>query len=305
MVTYTGQCPALPRRLRFRRRPIRRAPRSSPPAAGSPAPPRTLMRRGHERRRGHVGHAQQIEARQQAAEHRAHGVSAVEQAHPRNALGRGLDPARRRRQRRAHQEWSAASGRSRTPARAAEWPASRAPPPPCTRHPPAACRTAPECRTRDAEFHFGIHPQRMLLARPLQARQQEAAQAQPAHEGGQQHAERNGARPDHQLQQLVPHDLINQRRASAARKQKQQQGKIAARSSRREPAPGIRARAARASRVLRVRAGPSRARIPARSGQIPPVESYDLVSLRNGRFYNKARVPRRMLPEGAGFSIRS
>ncbi len=76
-------------------------------------------------------------------------------------------------------------------------------------------------QARDAEFQLSVDAQRVLSAE-LQARQQQTAQAQPAHEGGQQHAERNGARPDHQLQQLVPDDFVDQRGAAAAGKQQQE-----------------------------------------------------------------------------------
>ena len=75
-----------------------------------------------------------------------------------------------------------------------------------------------------------VDPQRMLPAQ-LQPRQQEAAQAQPAHERGQQHAQRNRGRPDHQLQQLVPDDFVDQRGAAAAGEQQQQQGQMTARTA--------------------------------------------------------------------------
>ena len=63
-----------------------------------------IDRDGDVRRVRHVVHAQQIEAGEQAAEHRAGDVAAVEEAEPRHAFGRRLDPARDRRQRRAHEE---------------------------------------------------------------------------------------------------------------------------------------------------------------------------------------------------------
>ena len=84
----------------------------------------------------------------------------------------------------------------------------------------------------DAQLHRGIHPQRMQRSRPGDARQRQAAQAQPAHEGGQQHAERNRGRADHQLQQLVPDDFVNQRGAAAGGEQHQKQREKAARRAR-------------------------------------------------------------------------
>ena len=62
-----------------------------------------------------------------------------------------------------------------------------------------------------------------------QARQQKAAGAKAAHERGEQDAERDGARADHQLQQLVPDDLVNQRSTTAACEEQEQQGQKTAR----------------------------------------------------------------------------
>ena len=61
-------------------------------------------RHGDVRRIRHVVHAQQIEAGEQTAEHRAGDVAAVEEAEPRDAFRRRLHPARDRRQRRAHEQ---------------------------------------------------------------------------------------------------------------------------------------------------------------------------------------------------------
>ena len=65
---------------------------------------RDVERGRDEGRRGHVEDAQEIEAGEQAAEDGAAGVGAVEHAHPGDALGGGLDPARGGGQRCAHQE---------------------------------------------------------------------------------------------------------------------------------------------------------------------------------------------------------
>ncbi len=52
---------------------------------------------------GDIANAQQVEAGEQTADHRAGGISAVEKPQPRNAFRRRLDPASHCRQRRAHQ----------------------------------------------------------------------------------------------------------------------------------------------------------------------------------------------------------
>ena len=185
--------------------------------------------RRHKSGRGHVEHAQQVEAGQQAAQDRTRRVRAVEHAEHADALGRGLDPARSRRQRRAHQE------RGRQQAEAAHQGAQQ------------NRRQAVPHRGRiygihqrhqeqhqnstgaDTEFQLAVDAQRMLPPE-FQARQQQTPQAEPAHESGQQHAERDRARPDHQLQQLVPDDFIDQGGAAAAGKQQQEQGQMTART---------------------------------------------------------------------------
>ena len=49
----------------------------------------------------------------------------------------------------------------------------------------------------------------------------------PPMNGGQQEAERYGSGTDRQLQHLVPDGFVDQGGASAARKQDEQQGKVA------------------------------------------------------------------------------
>jgi hypothetical protein len=56
------------------------------------------------RRDGHVVDAEQIEAGEETAEYRAGDVAAVEEPEPGDALRRCLDPARDRRESRAHQQ---------------------------------------------------------------------------------------------------------------------------------------------------------------------------------------------------------
>ncbi len=174
--------------------------------------------RRYESGRCHVEYAQQVEAREQAADYRAHRVRAVKHPEHADAFRRRLDPARRRGQGRAHQE------RGRQQAESAHQGAQQD-----GRHPvphrggvdrihQGHQEQHQNAAGPDAEFQLSVHPQRMLPAQ-LQPRQQEAPQAQPAHKRGQQHAERNRAGPDHQLQQLIPDDFIDQRGAAAAREQ--------------------------------------------------------------------------------------
>jgi len=66
-----------------------------------------------------------------------------------------------------------------------------------------------------------------MPARGDDARQGDTAQAHPAHEGSQQHGEGNRGGTDHQLQQLEPDDFVDQRSATAADEQRQQQRKEA------------------------------------------------------------------------------
>ena len=73
----------------------------------------------------------------------------------------------------------------------------------------------------DAELEQRVHTQRMMPARHS-ARQPEAAEAHPAHERAEQHADRDGRRTDHELEQLEPDGLVNEGRRSAADKQEQQ-----------------------------------------------------------------------------------
>src|SRR5258706_15301632 len=66
-----------------------------------------------------------------------------------------------------------------------------------------------------------------MLPRPAEPRQTDAAQAQAAHEGGEQNAERDRGRSNGELKKLIPDDLVNQRREAAARKQDEQERKKA------------------------------------------------------------------------------
>ena len=175
--------------------------------------------------------AQQVEAGQQAAEHGPGDVAAVEEAQPRHPLRAGLDPARDRRQRRAHQQ------RGRQQAHPGHGPAQQD-----ARRAVAGVTHVHLFDIRHAEQHHepdgadaqleqGVDPQGVPPARD-EARQQQAAQAHAAHERPQQHAEGNGGRADHQLQELEPDDLVDQRRTAAADEQHEQHGQKPARRGR-------------------------------------------------------------------------
>ena len=181
-------------------------------------------RRGHVGRDRHVVDAQQIESGEQAAEHGAGDVAGVENAEPGNAARRRFEPARDRGQRRAHQH-----GR-RQQQRAADQAAQENP-----RRAGAAERGVQAAgigqhqQDRDAEHADADLDQRIdlerMMARGDQIGQRQAAQAHAAHEGAEQHAERDRGRADHQLQQLEPDDLVDQRRAAAAEEEHEDGGK--------------------------------------------------------------------------------
>ncbi|MBI5689495.1 MAG: hypothetical protein HZC55_05310 [Verrucomicrobia bacterium] len=75
-----------------------------------------------------------------------------------------------------------------------------------------------------AQFEDGVGLQRADVGRQP-ARQGQAAEAHPAHEGPEQNRERDGRGTDHQLQHLQPDNLVDQRGAAAADEQRQQQGR--------------------------------------------------------------------------------
>src|SRR5437870_2626125 len=77
----------------------------------------------------------------------------------------------------------------------------------------------PHCA--DAKLEHPVHPQRMLTRRN-KSRQQKTAQTHSTHEGPEQNAERNGGRPDDELQQLEPHNLVDEGCASASDEEEQE-----------------------------------------------------------------------------------
>ena len=166
----------------------------------------------------HVEHPQQVKAGDQAAEHAAGNVAAVEEPEPGDALGCRSDPAGNRRQRCAHQHRRRQQAHARR--NRAHHDADHAGSGPCRvdaadeRHPNQDHDRQPT----DAELEPRVHAQRML-ARRYHPRQQEAAQAHTGHERTEQDSERDGRRADHELQQLEPDDFVDQRRAAAADEQ--------------------------------------------------------------------------------------
>ncbi len=172
----------------------------------------------------HVVDAQQIESGEQAAEHGAGDVAGIENSEPGNAARRRFKKTRDRRQRRAHehgrrhQQRAAYQAAQENPRRAGA--AERG-------VQPTRIGQHPQDRYSehaDADFDQRIDLERME-ARGDQIGQRQAAQAHAAHEGAEQHAERDGRRADHQLQKLEPDDLIDQRRAAASEEEHEDGGK--------------------------------------------------------------------------------
>ena len=177
------------------------------------------------RRDVHVVDAQQIEACDEAADDAAGDVAAVEKSEPRHPFGRRLHPARDRRQRGAHQH------RRRQQADAGDDGAHED-----AHHSvagPCGVKAADERHAEedqqpehtDARFERRVHAQRML-ARRDRARHQHAAKAHAAHERAEEDAEGDRRRPDDELEELEPDDLVNQRRAAAADEENDERGKI-------------------------------------------------------------------------------
>ena len=168
----------------------------------------------------HVVHAQQVEAGEQAAEHGARGVAPVEEAEPRHALRRGLDPARHGRQRGAHEQGRRQQADRRGQAAHQHAHDTGAGPRRVEASNERHREQHEEADHADAELEPRVDTQRMR-ARRQHARQQQAAEAHAAHERAEQHADRDGRRPDDQFQELEPDDFVDERGAPAADKQQQ------------------------------------------------------------------------------------
>ena len=172
--------------------------------------------------------AQQIKSSEQAAENGASEIAPVEKSQPGNAAGGGFDPARNGGQRRAHQQgwWQQTNGAddgAQQNGRGAHAAVS------CV-EPGDAWQRKPERDAQDADpqFEERINAKRMAAGRNPTG-QKNAAEAHAAHEGPEQDPQRNRRGPDHQLQQLQPDHLVNQRGTAAAHEQQEQQWQESAR----------------------------------------------------------------------------
>ena len=219
------------RKSRSRRRPTRRRRRPGPWPSALPvlrtasrarrASPSSaddqVERDGDVGGDGHVVHAQQVEAGEQAADDRAAGVAAVEVAEPGHALRAGLDPARHRRQRRAHQD------RRRQQADAggqgAEDQAADAGPAPGDvdarehRH----AEENQQAENADADLHARRRRAADARATTRSAGSRKLPRHMPPMNVPSSTRERNRRRADDELQQLEPDDFVDEGGAAAAR----------------------------------------------------------------------------------------
>ena len=201
---------------------------------------RHIDRRGDISRKSHVVDAQQVESGQDAARHRAGDIGAIEQSQPGNSPRRGFHPARDGGKRGAHQERRRKQAdRGNRAAQDQPGESGEA----CARDVKAPDQGNAEQRDdperRDPQFQKRVDAHRMMPRRN-QPRESDAAQAQPAHVSREQQSQRYGRGADHQLQQLKPDDLVNQRRATAAGKQQEPGNEIAvAAFGRLELRPGL------------------------------------------------------------------
>ena len=76
----------------------------------------------------------------------------------------------------------------------------------------------------NCDFQDGVHAQGVPMA-GNEAREPQAPQTHPAHEGPEQYPDRDRGGPEHELQHLKPDDLVDQGRASAGHEQNQQERK--------------------------------------------------------------------------------
>ncbi len=179
-------------------------------------------RHGDVRRHGHVVNAQEIEAGEHAAEHRAGDVAAVEEAQPGNAFGSRLHPTGDRRERRAHEK------RRRQQAERAEEAADQQIRRAVQRDrevQTAGVRQSPQheqSEAGDRQLQQRVNAERVLAARH-EAGEVEATDAHAAHERAEQHPERHRRRSDDETQELEPDDLVNQRRAAASNEKEDDQ----------------------------------------------------------------------------------
>jgi hypothetical protein len=175
-----------------------------------------VERSGREGRHRSVVNAQEIKAGQQAAKDGAAGVCAIEESPPGSAPWRGFDPSRDGRQRCAHQNrrrqqtdrgnqsaqehaWQAVAGNSNIEP-VHEW----------------NDHQDQQAADGDAGFDYGEDPQRVVSRIEPQPRKSNTSQTQSTHKRRQQDAKGHCRRANRQLQQLVPHNFVNQCGAAAA-----------------------------------------------------------------------------------------
>ena len=174
----------------------------------------------HQRRHDHVGHTQEVEAREQGADDGTGDVATVEKAHPRHTLGGRFHVPGDGRQGGAHhqggrqeddggdqtaQEHAELTGAGDGRVDAAQ-----------QRHDQEHQQSA----ETNAQFEVGIHLERVMFFVNL-LREHPAAQAHAAHEHTQQDTHGDGRRPQRQLEHLEPDDLVDQRGGAAPHKQGQ------------------------------------------------------------------------------------
>ncbi len=76
----------------------------------------------------------------------------------------------------------------------------------------------------NGQLERGVNAKRMASLRN-KARQAQAAQTHPCHEGSQQYSQGNRGGTDHELEHLKPNDFVNQRGTAAGGEEHQQNGK--------------------------------------------------------------------------------
>ena len=181
-----------------------------------------LISAGEPGGRRHVVDAEQIEARQQAAEHGSGGVPAVEEAQPGDAAWSGLHPPRNGRKRGPHQHGGRQQADRADQARAAGCPAGRGP----LRRRKAALHVEPRTGPGYRRRRSPAPAPRRRAAGATAGRSRRGSRRLPRHSppmkvpSSTPRETAGGA--DHQFQQLVPDDFVDQRRTAAGHKEDHQ-----------------------------------------------------------------------------------
>ena len=180
--------------------------------------------RGKHRRGAHVVVAQQIKPGQHRTDYGTGRIAPVKETKPRHTFGRGFNPARNGWQRRAHHDGrrqQTNGGNDGAHANADETVSWRERVQ--TSHQRHQVQHQQSHHT-NAQLQKRIHLERMVLLVD-EPRQIQTPKAHATHEGGQQNTKRNRRRPNHELQQLKPHNFVNQRAHTAANEQQEQDRK--------------------------------------------------------------------------------